>query len=94
MPGFPPMPVDIMTLKVHITNAEADRNVSIRAAYLLAKSRSGFALHEELFSAPSDPLLSAVFLNFISSAPVFGAPRVMWGARFVKENSTRGSRHG
>ncbi len=56
MPGFPPMPVDIMTLKVHITNAEADRNVSIRAAYLLVKSKSGFALHEQLFSAPSDPV--------------------------------------
>lgn len=56
MPRFPPMPIDIMTLKVHITNAETDRNVSIRAAYLLVKSKPGFALHEQLFSAPSDPV--------------------------------------
>ena len=41
-PGFPPMPVRLVTMNVHITNAEVDRRVSIRAAYLLLKAKPGF----------------------------------------------------
>jgi hypothetical protein len=84
MPGFPSMPTSIMTLKVHITNAEADRNVSIRAAYLLAKSRSGFALHEQLFSAPSDPV-SYTPLDRAFEFPVNLAPQASQGGELVFE---------
>lgn len=57
IPGFPPRPTGLLMLKVHITNAEVDRNVSIRAAYLLAKAKPGSDWgHEHLFSAPFDPV--------------------------------------
>src|SRR5258708_16405160 len=50
IPGFPPLPTGLLALKVHITNAEVDRNVSIRAAYLLAKTKPGSDWgHEHLF---------------------------------------------
>lgn len=58
MPGFPLIPTRIQILKLHITNAEADRNVSIRAAYLLARNKPGSVLHEALFTAPSWPTQS------------------------------------
>jgi hypothetical protein len=84
IPGFPVMPTSIMTLKVHITNAEVDRNVSIRTAYLLAKSRPEFPLHEQLFSAPSDPV-SYTPLDRAFDFPVNLAPQASEGGGLVFE---------
>jgi hypothetical protein len=51
-PGFPSMPIRLMTVYVHITNAEVDRRVSIRAAYLLLKAKPGSPFYEQLFTRP------------------------------------------
>jgi len=56
MPGFPPWPVRLMTMNVHITNAEADRGVSIRAAYLLLRAKRGTPLYAHLFSKSTWPI--------------------------------------
>jgi len=53
VPLFPPQPIRLRTLKVHITNAESDRNVSIRAAYLLVRRKPGSGGHEQIFTSPS-----------------------------------------
>ena len=39
-------------MNIHITNNEADRNVSIRRAYLLMKTKPGSPIHEHLFTTP------------------------------------------
>lgn len=49
---FPPIPTKLKVLKVHITNSEIDRNVNIRAAYLLAKAKLGSDLYDCVFNAP------------------------------------------
>jgi hypothetical protein len=49
---FPNMPVRLITMNVHITNAEVDRRVSIRAAYLLLKAKPGSPFYEQLFTRP------------------------------------------
>jgi hypothetical protein len=51
-PGFPPRPVRLVTMNVHITNAGADRNVSIRRAYLLLKAKPVLPFYEHLFTTP------------------------------------------
>jgi hypothetical protein len=51
-PLFPPMPARFLILKVLITSVEADRNVSIRAAYLLRRAKPGSGWYEHLFSSP------------------------------------------
>lgn len=56
MPGFPQLPTTLLTLIVHITNAEVDRKASIRAAYLLAKTKPNSVLHEHLFTKPRDEI--------------------------------------
>jgi len=52
-PGFPRRPIRLVTMYVHITNAEADRRVSIRAAYLRLKAKPGSPLgYWQLFTRP------------------------------------------
>jgi hypothetical protein len=53
IPGFPPRPVRLMTMNVHVTNAGADRGVGIRAAYLLIRAKPGIPLNEQLFTKAS-----------------------------------------
>jgi hypothetical protein len=55
-PGFPPRPVRLVTMNVHITNAEVDRRVSIRAAYLLLKAKPGSPIYYQLFTGPFWPV--------------------------------------
>ena len=43
-------------MNVHITNAEADRGVGIRAAYLLIRAKPGTPFYEQLFTKPSWPV--------------------------------------
>jgi hypothetical protein len=51
-PGFPARPVRLVTMNVHFTDAEVDRSVSIRAAYLLVRAKPGSPFYEQLFSRP------------------------------------------
>ena len=55
-PGFPLRPVRLVTMNVHITNAEADRGIGIRAAYLLLRAKPGTPLYEHLFTMPFWPI--------------------------------------
>jgi hypothetical protein len=54
--GFPPRPVRLVTMNVHVTNAEVDRRVSIRAAYLLLKAKPPSPIYEQLFARPFWPV--------------------------------------
>jgi hypothetical protein len=54
--GFPPRPVRLAAMNVHITNAEVDRRVSIRAAYLMLKAKPGTPVYEQLFTKPFWPV--------------------------------------
>ena len=54
--GFPPRPVRLVMMNVHITNAEVDRRVSIRAAYLLLKAKPGSPFYEQVFTRPFWPI--------------------------------------
>lgn len=83
-PGFPPLPTTLLILKVHITNAETDRNVSIRAAYLLAKEKPGSILHEQLFSTPFWPVIRARPADVLDF-PVNLAPQASTGGELVFE---------
>ena len=56
VPNFPDQPVRLLTYKVHVTNAEVDRSVSIRAAYLAAKARPESGWYELLFTAPFEQI--------------------------------------
>jgi hypothetical protein len=85
IPGFPPLPIALLALKVHITNAEVDRNVSIRAAYLLAKTKPGSGWgHECLFSAPFDPVSRTHGGNLLGF-PVNLAPGASDGGELIFE---------
>lgn len=64
VPNFPPRPTLLYTLIIHIINAEADRSVSIRAMYLLAKAKRDWFSYFQLFSKPYDPV------SRIASSPV------------------------
>jgi hypothetical protein len=57
IPGFPPRPTRFHILGIHITNAEADRNVSIRAAYLQARTKPGSTQYEHTFTEPHDKVV-------------------------------------
>jgi len=84
-PGFPPRPTTLLILKVHITNAEVDRNVSIRAAYLLAKTKPGSDWgHEQLFAAPFEPV-SRARVGKALEFPVNLAPGASDGGEIVFE---------
>jgi hypothetical protein len=83
--GFPPRPTRLLTLKVHITNAEVDRNVSIRAAYLLARAKPGSDWgHEHLFAAPFEPV-SRTHSGHALEFPVSLAPDASDGGELVFE---------
>lgn len=85
IPGFPPEPTRLLVLKVHITNAEVDRNASIRAAYLLAKAKLGSGWgHEQLFAAPFD-LVSRKRPDHALKFPVNLAPAASDGGELVFE---------
>jgi hypothetical protein len=50
--NFPEASVRLLTYKVHITNAEVDRNVSITVPYLAARAKPESSWYEHLFTAP------------------------------------------
>jgi hypothetical protein len=56
IPGFPLRPARLVAMNVHITNAEVDRRVSIRAAYLMIRAKPGTPFYEQLFTKPSWPI--------------------------------------
>ena len=82
---LPSAPTTLLILKVHITNAEVDRNVSIRAAYLLAKTKPGSDWgHEQLFAAPFEPV-SRARVGKALEFPVNLAPGASDGGEIVFE---------
>jgi hypothetical protein len=49
-------PVSLVILKIHVTNSEVDRKASIRAVYLLARSKPGSPWgYWQVFTSPTSP---------------------------------------
>jgi hypothetical protein len=83
MPSALVTPTTILTLKVHYTNAEGDRSASIRAAYLLAKAKTGSVWpHEVLFTEPSWPVSRSRQTEALQ-LPVNLSPQVGAGGELV-----------
>jgi hypothetical protein len=83
-PRFPPESTRLYILKVHITNTEPDRNVSLRAAYLLIRQKPDSWAHEELFSSPSEEV-SHTHQSQVLEFPVRLEPQVSDGGYLVFE---------
>jgi hypothetical protein len=84
MPNFPPQSTNLRTLKVHITNTESDRNVSIRAAYLLIRQKPGSGVHEEIFTSPFWPVQYSRQLQVLEF-PIKLEPQVSAGGNLIFE---------